>query len=65
MEDYYRLDMERYEKRLKVVLDEQNGEAADSFDNNREALKERNSKNQVCLRKGLEEMGYDNPEEYF
>jgi len=65
IEDYHRLEMERFETRMKAVLEEHNGEAAGSVDDNGEAIKELNLKNQECLRKGLEEMGYDNPEEYF
>ena len=65
IEDFYRAEMGRLEERFEAVSKGQNREAAGPFDDNGEAIKKLNAKNEECVRKGLEEMGYDNPEEYF
>jgi len=63
--DFIREEMERFEEHKEAVFDGQNDAAAGSLDDYGRAIKKLNANNKECVRKGLDEMGYDNPEDYF
>jgi len=63
IEDHLKARADRSEEWLKLALEEQHAQADVSVGDFDQSFEKLDELNQACIEKGLEEMGYDNPEQ--